>query len=286
MRIDLHTHSTASDGTMSPAELMGAAAAAGLDVVALTDHDTTAGWAEAVAALPTGLGLVRGAELSCQHPVSGDQSISLHLLAYLFDPRHAGLAQARSMVRQGRLTRGRQMLDRLIAGGFDLSWEDVLLDAAGGTIGRPHIARALVRAGYVSDVDTAFGSSWLATRGSFWAPKYETDAVVAIGLVRESGGVPVMAHPRAGKRGRTLSDDDIGDLAAAGLVGLEVEHEDHSLAERRELVGLAADLGLLVTGSSDFHGSNKSVLLGAHLTDQGAYEAIVAAASGCDVITG
>jgi predicted metal-dependent phosphoesterase TrpH len=143
-----------------------------------------------------------------------------------------------------------------------------------------------VRGGHVSDVDTAFGPRWLATHGPYWAAKYEIDAVEALGLVRAAGGVAVMAHPRAGKRGRTLSDADIADLAAADLAGLEVEHEDHSLQERRQLADLATDLGLLMTGSSDFHGTNKSTPLGAYLTDPFAYEAIVDRASGCLVITG
>ncbi|MGB9377980.1 MAG: PHP domain-containing protein [Mycobacteriales bacterium] len=298
MRIDLHTHSTASDGTLSPAELMRAAATARLDVIALTDHDTTRGWDEAAEALPAGLSLVRGAELSCRHSAAGGATsaatapddngdgISLHLLAFLFDPAEPALAEQRRRVREGRLLRGRTMLDRLTAAGFDLSWDEVLQDARGGTVGRPHLARALVRGGYVSDVDTAFGPQWLATRGPYWSAKYEIGAAAAIGLVRAAGGVSVLAHPRAGKRGRTLTDADIADLAAAGLTGLEVEHEDHSPDERRQLVGLADDLGLITTGSSDFHGTNKSTQLGSWLTEPAAYDAITAAATGCAVITG
>jgi len=270
---------------------MQAAADAGLDVIALTDHDTTRGWDEAAGALPSGLSLVRGVELSCRHvtatPMSDPaEGISLHLLAYLFDPAEPVLAEQRQLVREGRLSRGQRMLDMLRADGFVLSWDDVLRDAGGGTVGRPHIARALVRAGYVSDVDTAFGPRWLATHGRYWAAKYEIDSVEAVRLVRAAGGVAVMAHPRAGKRGRTVSDTDIADLAAAGLGGLEVEHEDHSPAERRQLAALAADLGLLTTGSSDFHGTNKATPLGAYLTDPAGYEVIVALASGCPVVTG
>lgn len=270
---------------------MQAAAAAGLDVIALTDHDTTRGWAEAVLAVPAGVGLVRGAELSCQHatasPGSGaDESISLHLLGYLFDAAEPELAAQLDRVRQDRLRRAQNMLDLLRADGIDLSWDEILRDAGGGTVGRPHIARALMRRGYLSDVDTAFGPSWLVTHGRYWAAKYELEAVEAVRLVRAAGGVSVMAHPRAGKRGRTVSDADIAALAAAGLAGLEVEHEDHSPAQRRQLVGLAADLGLLMTGASDFHGSNKSTALGAYLTGPAEYDAIVAMATGCQVLTG
>lgn len=254
-------------------------------MIALTDHDTTRGWVEAVDAVPPGLTLVRGAELSCRHPTVAGEAVSLHLLGYLFDPDEPALAAERRRVREGRLSRGRQILDLLRADGFEVSWDEVLLDAGGGTVGRPHLAQALVRHGYVSDVDTAFGPDWLATRGPYWAAKYETDATVAIGLVRAAGGVTVMAHPRAGRRGRTVSDADIANLAAAGLAGLEVEHEDHSAQEKRELAGLAADLGLLMTGSSDFHGANKSTRLGAHLTEPAAYQAIVDRATGTPVVT-
>jgi len=285
MRIDMHAHSTASDGTLSPPQLMRAAAAAGLDVIALTDHDTTRGWDAAAGAVPAGLALVRGAELSCRQLTAG-RSISLHLLAYLFDPAEPALAAECRRVRDGRLDRCQRVIDMLRADGVDLSWDEVLHDADGGTVGRPHLARALVRHDYVPDLDTAFGPRWLATRGPYWAAKYEIEAAVAVTLVRAAGGVPVLAHPRAGKRGPTLSDTDIAHLAAAGLAGLEVEHEDHTPEEKRQLAGLAADLGLLMTGSSDFHGTDKSTPLGGYLTDPLAYEAIVARAGGCPVATG
>ncbi len=284
--IDLHTHSTASDGTLSPADLMRAARAAGLDVVGLTDHDTTRGWSEAAGALPSGLSLVRGAELSCAYAGPAAESVSMHLLAYLFDPAEPALAAERRRVRTGRLVRGQRMVDLLRADGVDVSWDEVLADAGGATVGRPHIARALVRLGHVADLDAAFGPDWVGTRGRYWAGKEETDAVAAVRLVRDAGGVPVVAHAAAGKRGRTVGDDAIAELAAAGLAGLEVDHVDHSEADRRHLAGLAVDLGLLATGSSDFHGTNKATRLGAHLTDPAAYEALVAQSSGCPVVTG
>ncbi|MEP6697163.1 MAG: PHP domain-containing protein [Pseudonocardiales bacterium] len=292
MRVDLHTHSTASDGTLTPAELMLAAEAVGLDVIALCDHDTTGGWDEAAAALPAGLSLVRGAELSCSYSGRAcrgaglDGAISMHLLAYLFDRAEPALADERSRVRQSRLARGRLIVERLRADGVEVSWDEVLSDAAGGTVGRPHVARALLRRGYVADLDAAFGPDWVGTHGRYWAGKEETDARAAVGLVRAAGGVTVLAHPAAGKRGRTLGDEAIADLAAAGLSGLEVEHVDHTEADRRHLAGLAADLGLVTTGSSDFHGTNKTTRLGAHLTDPDAYGTLVAPATGCAVVTG
>ena len=275
MRIDLHTHSTASDGTATPAELVTAAAAAGLDVVAVTDHDTTAGWAEAVAALPGGLTLVRGAELSCRwHGV--DPPISLHLLAYLFDPADATLAAELARLREGRERRAEAMVDLLRADGIDVTWDEVRGYAAGGTVGRPHLAHALIARKLVGTVSEAFASQWLGRR--YRIPKPDIDVFRAVELVRAAGGVPVFAHPRASVRGRIVPDSLIVELAAAGLAGLEADHEDHTPEQREHVRALAAELGLLVTGSSDFHGTNKSVKLGAYTTAPDQYQRILAAA--------
>jgi predicted metal-dependent phosphoesterase TrpH len=275
VRIDLHTHSTASDGTVAPADLMRAAADAELDVIGLTDHDTSAGWAEATAALPPGLTLVTGAELSCRwHGV--EPSISLHLLAYLFDPDDTALTAALAGVRRSRETRARRMVQRLRADGIDVTWPEVEGYAAGGSVGRPHVARALVGRGLVPDVSAAFAPEWLGQR--YRIPKDDLDVFHALDLVRGAGGVPVFAHPRASVRGRIVPDSLIVEMAGAGLVGLEADHEDHSPAEREHVRGLAGDLGLLVTGSSDFHGTNKPVRLGARLTAPQEYERLVAAA--------
>ncbi|MFY1574305.1 PHP domain-containing protein [Verrucosispora sp. WMMD703] len=276
-RIDLHAHSTASDGTLDPAELMRAAAVAGLDVVAITDHDTTDGWEPALRALPPGLRLVRGAELSCRW--DGEQPpVPLHLLAYLFDPEHPELVAELTRVRAARLARGERMVDLLRADGIDVDWPEILALAGGGTVGRPHIAQALIRAGLVATTTEAFGPEWLGER--YRLPKEDIDVFRAVRLIRAAGGVAVFAHPRASRRGRLVPDELIAELAAAGLVGLEADHEDHSPAERAHVRGLAAELGLLVTGSSDFHGSHKTVRLGAFTTGVDAYERIVAAASG------
>ncbi len=276
-RIDLHTHSTASDGTLTPAELVRAAADAGLDVVALTDHDTTAGWAPAVAALPPGLTLIRGAEISCRW-FGAEPAIPLHLLAYLFDPAEPHLAAELARVRRAREERGERIVRLLQADGVPVSWTEILAGAGGGTVGRPHIAQALIRAGLVATTTEAFGPDWLGER--YRLPKDDIEVFQAVALVRAAGGVPVFAHPKASRRGRIVPDELVADLAAAGLAGLEADHEDHDPAERAHVRGLAADLGLLVTGSSDFHGTHKTVRLGAYTTGPEAYERIVALARG------
>ena len=276
-RIDLHTHSTASDGTLTPAELVRAAADAGLDVVALTDHDTTAGWAPAVAALPPGLTLIRGAEISCRW-FGTEPAIPLHLLAYLFDLAEPHLAAELARVRRAREERGERIVRLLQADGVPVSWTEILAGAGGGTVGRPHIAQALIRAGLVATTTEAFGPDWLGER--YRLPKDDIEVFQAVALVRAAGGVPVFAHPKASRRGRIVPDELIADLAAAGLAGLEADHEDHDPAEREHVRGLAADLGLLVTGSSDFHGTHKTVRLGAYTTGPEAYERIVALARG------
>lgn len=281
VRIDLHTHSTASDGTLTPEELVRAAGAAGLDVLAITDHDTTGGWDRAARARPPGLSLVRGAELSCRW-YGTEPSIPLHLLGYLFDPDHPELVAELARVRAAREVRGERIVDLLRADGIDVSWPEIRASAAGGSVGRPHIAQALIRAGLVATTAEAFMPDWLGER--YRLPKDDIDVFRAIRLVRQAGGVPVMAHPRASRRGRIVPDSLIVELAAAGLAGLEAEHEDHSPAERAHVRALAAELGLIVTGSSDFHGTHKTVRLGAHTTQVEAYQRIVAAASGVAVL--
>jgi predicted metal-dependent phosphoesterase TrpH len=251
----------------------------GLDVLALTDHDTTAGWAEAAQALPAGLSLVRGAEISC---VSGD--ISLHLLAYLFDPDEPVLAEQLRLLRESRVGRAEAMARRLEEAGTGVTWARVQ-QLAGGTVGRPHVAQALVEQGHVATVGGAFTPEWIGTGGRFYVAKRELEVLEAVRLVRQAGGVPVFAHPSAAARGRTVSDDVIGAMAEAGLAGLEVDHVDHDDAARAHLTGLAADLGLLTTGSSDFHGTMKTVRLAAHTTAEASYERLVAeATSGLPVL--
>ncbi|WP_416486191.1 PHP domain-containing protein [Streptomyces sp. CL12] len=281
MRIDLHCHSTASDGTDTPAELVRHAAAAGLDVIALTDHDTTRGHAEAVAALPAGLTLVPGAELSCR--IDG---ISMHMLAYLFDPEEPALLAERELVRDDRVPRAKGMVAKLNALGVPVTWEQVERIAAGGSVGRPHVASALVELGVVKTVSDAFTEEWLADGGRAYAPKHETDPFEAIGLVKAAGGVCVFAHPAAAKRGRTVPESAIAEMAAAGLDGIEVDHMDHDAAAKDRLRGLAKELGLLVTGSSDYHGSRKTVALGDYTTDPEVYGEITRRATGAFPVPG
>jgi len=287
MLIDLHTHSTASDGTDTPAELVVAAGAAGLDVVALTDHDTTVGWAPAAAALPDGLTLVRGMELSCRwNPPNGSRSTELHLLGYLVDPAHPELAATLERLRTSRLDRARRMTERMAAAGVPVRWERVAELAAGASAGRPHIARALVEAGIVDSVDEAF-ATLLSSRSPYHEPKEDLDALTGVRLVLAAGGVPVFAHPLARMRGRVVGDDAIRAMVEDGLAGLEVDHPDHTDADREHLRALAAELGLLVTGSSDYHGSNKRVRVGGGgNTAPDQYEKLLSLATGAPALTG
>ncbi|MGZ0235595.1 PHP domain-containing protein [Streptomyces sp. CPS1] len=281
MRIDLHCHSTASDGTDTPAELVRKAAAAGLDIVALTDHDTTRGHAEAIAALPAGLTLVPGAELSCRL-----DGVSMHMLAYLFDPEEPALLAERELVRDDRVPRAKGMVAKLNALGVPVTWEQVERIAAGGSVGRPHVASALVELGVVETVSDAFTDQWLADGGRAYVEKHETDPFEAIRLVKAAGGVCVFAHPAAAKRGRTVPESAIAKMAAAGLDGIEVDHMDHDAETRERLRGLAKDLGLLVTGSSDYHGTRKTVELGAYTTDPEVYGEITRRATGAFPVPG
>ncbi|MGZ4730492.1 MAG: PHP domain-containing protein [Acidimicrobiales bacterium] len=279
MLIDLHTHSFVSDGTDSPAELMRAARDAGLDVVALTDHDTTGGWADAAAALPDGLTLVPGAEICCAL-----RGVSLHLLAYLFDPEDEALRAEMSRAHDDRVPRAREIVRLLGEAGHPISWQDVEDQIEpGATVGRPHIADALVAAGVASSRDAAF-ADLLHNRGPFYVRHYAVDPVRAVQLVRGAGGVPVFAHPAASRRGRIVGDEVIAAMAAAGLGGLEVDHRDHPPEQRGRLRGLARDLGLLVTGSSDYHGDGKPNRLGENTTSPEAFAALVEQASGSDVV--
>ncbi|MFB7513864.1 PHP domain-containing protein [Streptomyces sp. NPDC056144] len=281
MRIDLHTHSTASDGTDTPAELVRNAAAAGLDVVALTDHDTTRGHAEAIAALPEGLTLVTGAELSCRL-----DGIGLHMLAYLFDPEEPALLAERELVRDDRVPRARAMVGKLQELGVPVTWEQVARIAGDGSVGRPHVAEALVELGVVPDVSGAFTPEWLADGGRAYAAKHELDPIEAIRLVKAAGGVTVFAHPAAVKRGQVVPESAIARLADAGLDGIEVDHMDHDEATRARLRGLAKELGLLTTGSSDYHGSRKTCRLGEYTTDPEIYGEITRRAAGAFPVPG
>ncbi|WP_104091661.1 PHP domain-containing protein [Arthrobacter sp. GMC3] len=276
MRIDLHAHSNVSDGTQTPATLLAAAAAARLDVLALTDHDSTDGWAEAlVAARDHGVGLIPGMEISCKTA----RGVSVHLLCYLHDPFNAELLEEITKAKDARLTRAERMVERL-AEDYPLNWDDVSAHVApGATIGRPHIADALVAAGIVSDRNEAFANI-LTSHSRYFVSHYAPDPVLAVELVRAAGGVPVFAHPVASARGRIATPETFHDMIDAGLLGLEVDHRDNPAEGRAWLRKLAYDKGLFTTGSSDYHGTGKPNLLGENLTTPEALVQLVSQASG------
>ncbi len=275
MRIDLHAHSAASDGTDPPAEVVARARAAGVDVLALTDHDTLAGLDAGRAALPPGLTLVGGMELSSR--LDGH---SVHLLSYLPCGMSAELAAETQAIRDDRVRRGQAMVARLRELGVDISWDQVAALAAGGSVGRPHIARAMVAAGAIGEPREAFSPDWIGTGGRAYVSRYALHPVQAIGLVRDSGGAVVLAHPGAVSRGWRIPDEAIAGLAAAGLAGLEVGHPDHGPAERARLGELAAGLDLLTTGGSDDHGSLTGHRLGCETTSPEAFGRLMARTSG------
>ena len=241
---------------------MASAARAGLDVVALTDHDSTDGWAEAsIAARENGMAMVPGMEVSCRT----GQGISVHLLSYLHDPAHPGLLEEITKAKDARLTRAERMVT-LLAEDYPLTWDDVIHHVApGATLGRPHIADALVAAGVVSHRSEAF-TSILTSHSRYFVQHYAPDPATAVELVRAAGGVPVFAHPVASGRGRVVGERTYRDMIDAGLAGLEIDHRDNPEEGREFLRSLAAKHGLLITGSSDYHGTGKPNLFGENLT--------------------
>lgn len=288
MRIDLHTHSDASDGTDTPEQLVQAARDAGLDVVAITDHDTTAGWDEAAAAVQAwerAPALVRGMEWSTSARAEEgdpDRPVSVHLLCYLFDPGSEAIVSELGRLHGERTRRLRVMAERMVADGIAID-VDALFADPDRVPGRPHLARALVDAGEVESIAAAFDGQ-LSPRGPYYEHKRDTPIGDAVRAVAEAGGVTVIAHPRARTRGRLMAVEHIEELAAAGLSGLEVDHIDHAEEDRDVLRRLARRLDLIVTGSSDFHGEHKTVGLGANLTAEDQYCALVERAHGAGVI--
>jgi 3',5'-nucleoside bisphosphate phosphatase len=280
MRADLHSHSTASDGTCPPAEVMRRARAAGLDVIALTDHDTVAGHDQARRALPPGLTLLPGMELSCR--LDGH---SVHLLGYLFDPAHEELAAELTAIRESRVRRAREMVARLAELGAPVTWEQVTALAGEGVVGRPHIARAMVEAGVIDSPEQAFGPDWIGAGGRAHVRRYALDPARAISLVRDAGGVAVLAHPRVPERGWTVPDDVIAGLAGAGLSGIEVQHPDQDRSRRAELQALAERLGLVASGGSDDHGELTGYRIGSETAAPDAYERLISQATGAAPVT-
>ncbi len=284
--IDLHLHSNASDGTDDPADVVRLAVAAGVTTLALTDHDTTAGWDEAARAVPAGVRLVRGAEFSTTAPDGRGGEVSAHLLGYLFDPGHPALVAEQERLRDERRRRIRVMAQRMADDGWavDPDGLEARLDPE-VPIGRPHLGRALVEIGAVASVPEAF-ASLLAKDGPYYEPKADTPIADAVATIRAAGGVAVWAHPWARTRGEVIEEPVIEEMAGLGLAGVEVDHPDHAPADRERLRALARDLDLLTTGSSDYHGGNKDIPIAAETTDPDVLEALVARATGAEVVHG
>lgn len=279
--IDLHTHTTASDGTDSPAALVNKAHSAGITTLAITDHDSTSGWGEAVTALRPSLSLVLGAEISTL-TLDG---ISVHMLGLLFDGQDKNMQNMLAESRDTRIPRMRKMIELLAADGINISIEDVMAATpVGATLGRPHLADALVRNKVVTTRDEAFlellhnGSKYYVTHA---APTPEA----AIHQINQAGGVAVIAHPFASRRGEIISADTFKHLVSAGLHGIEVNHRDHSQSEREQLAEIADQLGLVKTGSSDYHGNGKLNELGENLTDPEQWARLESLASARRVVT-
>lgn len=276
MRIDLHTHSTASDGTKSPSEVVELAVIAALDVLALTDHDAAAGWEEACRrAEEVGLTLILGMEISTKHAGAG-----VHLLAYLPDPTYPPLDAELRLILDGRSGRLSAMIARLQAAGVAITANEVLRQVGGSpSIGRPHVADTMVAKGIARDRDEAF-RRWLDSGRPGYVNRYATSTVDMIDLVTRAGGAPVIAHPWGRGSRRVLDADTLHELASAGLVGIEVDHQVHSASDRAALRQLATGLGLVITGSSDFHGAGKTNHeLGCNLTSPDQLDRLLAAAS-------
>ena len=271
MRIDLHTHSNVSDGTDTPAALVAAAADAGLDVVALTDHDTMAGVAQAVAAgADLGVVVVAGVEITCEL-----RGVTVHLVGLGCDLGRGELSAALREVREGRGARVPRMVAALNAADVPLTIDDVLAQTGpGATPGRPHVADALVARGFVKDRQAAF-DRWLDVGRPGYVGHSKVELARGIALVREAGGVSVLAHAWGRQSRAVLPSDVIAELAALGLDGLEVDHQLHDAPTRAALRAIADATGLIPTGSSDYHGTGKvDHDLGCNLTPEASYRAL------------
>lgn len=279
--IDLHTHSAVSDGTQTPTQLVREAAALGLGAMALTDHDSTAGWQEAFAAAQgTGMLIVPGMELS-----TNDGPASVHMLAYLFDPLDATIVSETARIRDGRLHRAERIVEK-IARDYELTWEDVLAESSDGTtLGRPHIADALVRKGHVPNRSAAF-ESILHWRGGYYEKYYAPSPLEGVQMIVAAGGVAVLAHPATHGRYRPASENMLRQLVDAGLFGLELDHRDNTDDGKAWLRELAAKYGLELTGASDYHGEGKPNRLAENTTSPEVLEKLVARGTGSAPVQG
>ena len=279
--IDLHTHTNCSDGTDSPRELVNKAIVQGLEVLGIADHDTTSGWKEATESLRGSLKLALGSEISCLT----DDGVSVHMLGLLFDPEHQEMQQVLEETRDGRLPRMRKMIEKMRAEGMDISIEDVeLAMPSGATMGRPHLADALVAKKIVKSRDEAF-IDLLHNDSRFYVSHAAPTPVEAIRLIRRAGGVAVIAHPFASHRGQILKPEDFSELVAAGLNGIEVDHRDQNPDERAMLRNIAHELDLVITGSSDYHGTGKLNSLAENHTHREQWEKLESQANARRVVS-
>lgn len=278
---DLHMHSLQSDGTEPPAEVVAAAHRYGVRTMALTDHDTTSGWAEAAdAAQALGVTFIPGMELSAAH-----EGRSVHVLAYLIDPEHAGLREVTDRIRDSRVGRAEAMV-RNIGRDYDFTWDDVLAQTSdGATVGRPHIADALVARGYAHDRTAAFNEILHPARGYF-VSHYAPDPATAVALIHDAGGVAVIAHPVPSGRGRMLPLGLLRELIDLGLGGFELGHRENTAEGKQTLRRLVNEHDLIVTGSSDYHGTGKPNLPGEFTTTDDMLERILARATGSAPVFG
>ena len=280
MKIDLHTHTTFSDGTMSPTELVQHAIINGVTILGLSDHDTVAGWDEAIAAVRGDFQLVLGSEISCLT----DDHKSVHMLGLLFDKSYQPLQDALEASRDDRVPRMKKMIELMAADGIKISYEEVLEhQPEGATLGRPHLADALVAKNIVNSRDQAF-AELLNNDSKYYVSHVAPTPIEAIKLIRAAGGVAVIAHPYASFRATALTENHFAELKVAGLNGIEVDHRDHGADERNNLRMIAANLDLVVTGSSDFHGSGKLNLIGENVTSPEHWEKLESQANARRVV--
>ena len=273
--IDLHTHTTFSDGTDSPTELINKAHAAGLTAIALTDHDTVAGWEEAQAHLRPGMALVLGSEISCQT----NDGISVHMLGLLFDRENEALSAMMARTRENRIGRMQKIIARLNAADYEITMDDVEAQLSdGATLGRPHLADALIAAGYYKSREEVFAEV-LHNNSPFYVAHYSPTPEDAIALIKGAGGVAVIAHAMASLRGRVISPATFESYVRAGLDGIEVMHRDHTAENRTLLSEIADEFGLVKTGSSDYHGNGKLNQLAEFHTDPKEFEKLEARSS-------
>jgi len=281
VKIDLHTHSTYSDGTDTPSELINKALATGISIIGLTDHDSISGWQEATKALRSGISLVPGAEISCQTT----DGISVHILGLLFDANNTELMNTLEKTRENRHGRMEKIIARINEAGIDITMNDVLEQLSdGATLGRPHLADALVKKGVVASRDEAF-TQMLHNNSKYYVSHYSPTPEAAIALIKAAGGVSVIAHPMASHRGRTISLETFGSLIDSGLDGIEVDHRDHSPDEKKQLISLASESNLVMTGASDYHGNGKLNSLGEYTTNPDQWERLESRANARRVIT-